>query len=105
METHALTLIQGGYFFLTGIWPVVSIGTFQKVTGPKSDLWLVKTVGLVLAVIGAALLLAAYQGEAPPSTVLLAVGSAAVLAGVDVTYVKKGVISPVYLLDALAELL
>jgi hypothetical protein len=35
---------------MTGLWPLVSIGTFQQVTGPKTDLWLVKTVGVLIAV-------------------------------------------------------
>ena len=34
-----ILLIQGVYYALTGIWPVVHIGSFMKVTGPKRDLW------------------------------------------------------------------
>ena len=101
--TAALT--QGGFYFLTGIWPIISIGTFQKITGPKNDLWLVKTVGVLISVIGAALLLAGYRGEIVPSTVLLAAGSAVVLTGVDVIYATKRIIAPIYLLDAVVELL
>ncbi len=101
----AAALAQGGYYFLTGIWPIFSIRTFQKITGPKNDLWLVKTVGVLISVIGAALLLAGYRGEIVPSTILLAVGSAIVLTGVDVIYVTKRIIAPIYLLDAFVELL
>src|SRR5918999_525478 len=99
----SVALIQGIYFFMTGVWPLVSIDTFQRVTGPKVDLWLVNTVGVLVAVIGAALILAGVRGEVTPSVLLVAVGSAAGLAGVDVIYVSKGVISRVYLLDALVE--
>ena len=98
-----VAMVQGGYFLVTGIWPLVSIGTFQMVTGPKRDLWLVKTAGVLIAAIGAALLLAGARGELTPATALLAVGSAAGLAVIDVVYVSKGVIAPVYLLDAVAE--
>lgn len=101
----AAALTQGGFYFLTGIWPIFSIGTFQKITGPKNDLWLVKTVGVLISVIGAALLLAGYRGEIVSSIVLLAVGSAVVLTGVDVIYVTKRIIAPIYLLDAFVELL
>ncbi|UFS72213.1 hypothetical protein LPW11_08465 [Geomonas sp. RF6] len=94
---------QGAYFFLTGVWPILSIGTFQMVTGPKRDLWLVKTVGAVITAIGAALFMAGYQSEIVGSIVLLAIGSALALAAVDVIYVAKRVIAPVYLLDAAAE--
>lgn len=34
----AAALTQGGFYFLTGIWPIISIGTFQMITGPKNDL-------------------------------------------------------------------
>lgn len=104
MEQQTVAIVQGGYFLLTGLWPLFSIGTFQKVTGPKRDLWLVKTVGVVLAVIGAALLVAGIYRESGHALHLLALGSAAVLTGVDLNYVARRVIAPVYLLDAAAEL-
>lgn len=100
-----VALVQGLYFLTTGLWPLVSIETFQRVTGPKVDLWLVKTVGVLVAVIGAALILAGVRGEVTPSVILVAIGSAAALAGVDVIYVSKRVISRIYLLDALVELI
>src|SRR5438270_11614006 len=43
-----LYLVQGVYYLLTGVWPLVSIDTFQMVTGPKTDLWLVQTVGALI---------------------------------------------------------
>ena len=52
-----LALLQGAFFAVTGIWPLISPGTFQKVTGPKVDFWLVKTVGILIAVIGSVLML------------------------------------------------
>ena len=101
---NSLSVIQGVYFLLTGLWALVSIDTFQKVTGPKTDLWLVKTVGVLVAVIGSVLLLAAWSGDVSGSTVVLAVGSAGALAAVDINYSLKGAISKIYLLDAVAEI-
>ena len=98
-----VALVQGAYFFLTGVWPIVHIGSFLAVTGPKADLWLVKTVGAIVAVVGVVLLLAARSGRVTPEVVLLAIGSAAALGAVDVVYVAKRVIPKVYLLDAAAE--
>jgi hypothetical protein len=95
--------IQGAYYLGTGLWSLVSIETFQMVTGPKLDLWLVKTVGVLVSVIGAVLLLAARRRRFPPEIVLLAAGSALGLAAIDATYVFVGRISAIYLLDALAE--
>ncbi|UPU36439.1 hypothetical protein M1B72_01675 [Geomonas paludis] len=95
--------VQGAYFLTTGLWPIFSIRTFMMITGPKTDLWLVKTVGAVLAVIGAALLVAGIADQVTQALVLLAVGSAAALAAVDVIYASRKVIAPVYLLDAVLE--
>jgi hypothetical protein len=100
-----LYFAQSAYYLLTGIWPLISPRTFQKVTGPKTDLWLVKTVGVLVVVIGVVLGLTGARRRHAPETVVLAVGSALGLAAIDIVYVAKGRISRVYLLDALAELL
>ena len=99
-----LSLAQGLYFLVTGIWPLVSIRTFEAVTGPKADDWLVKTVGVQVAVVGAVLVLAGLREAVTPEIVLLAVGSALGLTGIDVWYAARRVISRIYLLDAAAEL-
>ena len=101
MET--LAILQGVYFLITGVWPLFSIRTFQMITGPKNDLWLVKTVGITIAAIGAPLILAGARGEVNPAIVLLAMASAAGLGAVDIIYAIRKVISPVYLLDAVVE--
>jgi hypothetical protein len=99
-----LSVGQGIYFLGTGIWSLVSIETFQMVTGPKRDIWLVKTVGAIVSVIGSVLILAGIRRRVTQEVTLLATGSAAALTAIDVVYVAKRRISPIYLLDALAEL-
>jgi len=99
----SISLAQGLYYAATGVWPLVSIGTFQKVTGPKTDLWLVKTVGVLVSVTGVVLMTAGCRRQTAPEIPLLAAGSAAGLAAIDITYVAKKRISPIYLLDVLAE--
>jgi hypothetical protein len=98
---RALALGHGGYYLLTGFWPIVAIGSFQAVTGPKTDLWLVKTVGLLIAAVGASILVSFRRPGI--ETVVLAAGSALALGSVDVVYSLRGVISKVYLLDAPVE--
>jgi len=100
-----VALVQGVYFLVTGFWPLVSMRTFLAVTGPKTDLWLVKTVGLILAVIGAVLLYAQMTAAVNPPVVVLAIGAAASLTVVEIVYVLKKVISPIYLGDAIAEVI
>lgn len=99
-----LALAHGGYYVVTGLWPVFSIGTFQALTGRKRDLWLVKTAGLLIASIGVALVSAGYRGAVSPEIRLLGAASALSLAGIDVVYAGRGTISPIYLADAAGEL-
>jgi hypothetical protein len=102
---YLIALVQGIYFFVFGIWPIISMSTFLKVTGPKTDLWLVKTVGLLLAVIGAVLIVAQINAEINTAVIVLGIGSALSLAIVEFVYVAKRVISPIYLGDAVIELI
>jgi hypothetical protein len=101
---YLVALVQGIYFFIFGIWPILHMPSFLKVTGPKTDLWLVKTVGIILAVIGLVLILAQVNAEINTSVIVLAIGSALALALVEFVYVAKRVISPIYLGDAFLEL-
>jgi hypothetical protein len=96
---------QGAYYLLTGIWPLINMESFERVTGAKTDKWLVKTVGVLVAAIGGSLMVAA-RGDHTVSreAQLLAAVSAAGLSLIDITYVAKSRIAPVYLLDALGEL-
>jgi hypothetical protein len=100
-----MLLGQGIFYLITGIWPLVSIDTFQKVTGPKQDLWLVRTAGVLITAIGVVLLVGGRRRRVNDEVSLLAVGSALGLTVIDIIYASKGRISPVYLLDAVAEVL
>src|SRR5438876_11959918 len=94
--------LQGLYYLATGVWPLVHMESFLAVTGPKTDLWLVRTVGVLVAVIGAVLLLAGVRRHAGAEIRTLAIGAALGLTAVAVIYVNLGGIPPVYLLDAIA---
>jgi hypothetical protein len=94
-----LATLHGAYYLITGLWPLLSMRTFEAVTGPKSDRWLVRMVGLLAAVIGASLLARRGSGDR-----ILPVGSALAFASVDATYSLRGTISRIYLADALLEL-
>lgn len=98
-----LLVAQGGYYLLSGLWPIASIRSFQWVTGPKTDRWLVKTVGALIMAVSLPLLFAGRRGQVSPEALILAVGAACALGMADVIYALKRVISPVYLLDALVE--
>ncbi|HEX6433808.1 MAG TPA: hypothetical protein VFZ87_06185 [Gemmatimonadales bacterium] len=99
-----LALIQGVFYVLTGVWPLIDIVSFQVVTGPKVDLWLVRTVGVLVTVIGVVLLSASRSRRITREILLLAVGSALGLAAIDLVYALSGRISAIYLADAAAEI-
>ena len=99
-----LALAQGLFYVATGVWPLIDIASFQVVTGPKIDLWLVHTVGVLVTVVGAVLIIASRTRRVTPEIILLAVGSALGLAGIDLRYALAGRISTVYLADAVVEI-
>jgi hypothetical protein len=94
---------QAAYFLLTGLWPLIHIDSFLAVTGPKVDVWLVETVGVLVSSIGAALAIAAARDRAPAEIVVLALGSAIGLATIEVIYVVRDRIGEIYLLDVAVE--
>jgi hypothetical protein len=104
LDDQAISLGQSGYYLATGVWPLASMRTFECVTGPKVDKWLVKTVGVLVSVVGVSLMLAARRKVVSPEARVLATGSAGGLAAIEVIYVTQGRISPVYLLDAAGEI-
>jgi len=96
---------QGAFYVATGAWPLVHMPSFEAVTGPKLERWLVRTVGVLVATIGATLALGARRGPIAPELRLLAGASAAGLAAIDGWYAgRRRRISPVYLVDAAVEL-
>jgi hypothetical protein len=101
----ALLWIQGFYFLLPSVWPLVHMPSFLAVTGPKTDLWLVRTVAILLTVISLTFLTAAYRKEYQPPIAVLALGSAAAMAGIDLYYALNDRIWDTYLIDAAGEIL
>jgi hypothetical protein len=92
--------IQGSIYVACGLWPIIHLRSFEKVTGPKADGWLVKTVGGLLAVTGASLLLGSARPGPQRPLRILGQGTAAVLALIDVVYASRGRISRIYFADA-----
>jgi hypothetical protein len=105
LTLRTISAIQGFYYVATGLWPLVSLDTFVAVTGPKTDFWLVRTVSLLVICIGAALLLSAKMNRVTAPIVILAISAAACLGWVDANYSLRGIIWPVYMMDAFAEAL
>jgi hypothetical protein len=98
----SLSRAHGLFNLVSGLWPVVHMRSFEAVSGPKVDRWLVRTVGGLIAVTGLVQLSASTDEQRLSSR--LGVGTSAVLAVVDLRYGSTGRISRIYLLDAVVQL-
>lgn len=92
------------YYLLTAVWPFVHLESFFTVTGPKTDIWLVKTVSLLLFPYTLLILYIMHVRYSPLITVTIILGCLG-LAGIDLYYYLKGVIRWVYLIDFILELI
>jgi hypothetical protein len=100
---RVIAAIQAAYFLITGIWPILHIDSFLEVTGPKTDLWLVRLFGALVCVPGLVLLQAAWTGRVPAAVTLTALSACAVLGAGDVIFFLRGDIGAIYLADAALE--
>jgi hypothetical protein len=101
---RGLAVGQGAFYLAAGVWPLLDEASFEAITGPKRERWLVKTVGLLIAVVGATLAAAGARRAVSPEIALLGLASAGALAGIDGWYAGvRRRIAPVYLADAAVE--
>lgn len=91
-----VTKAQALYYFITGTWSVLHLESFLAVTGGKTDVWLVHMVGLLAVSISICL----YFDRV---SLLLPVSAALSFSAIDIIYVSKGTISPIYLADLAIE--
>lgn len=113
-STTVLYAVQATYYGLTGLWPLIHIDSFKAVTGEKTDNlptgldadhWLVMTVGVLVTAIALGLATAAIRRTHSVEMVVVAIGAAVGLTGIDVVYVLRNVIQPIYLVDAVLQVL
>ena len=97
--------VQGIYTTLTALWALTDIDSFMAVTGPKTDIWLVKTVSVILLAIGISFIVQAFIRSNPLPVIVLALISSIGLAFIDSYYALNGVISKIYLGDAVLQVL
>ena len=103
MTRHSLSKAQGLYLVLTGLWPLVHYRSFERVTGPKADTWLVQTVAGLAVTAGGALLRAEDPYRPGEAARVIGIGSALTFGLVDTIYGSTGRIRRIYLADAIVE--
>lgn len=100
---NRVALVHGLLYVTSGLWPVVHLKSFEAVTGRKRDRWLVRTTGALIAAIGSALVVGAFEGRRNRTVKTLGIASAATLGGASVYFTARGDVPPIYLGDAVME--
>ena len=105
-KLYKLTLwCQGIYTFITAVWPIVDIESFMFISGYKTDLWLVKTVSVLLLAMSICLLINTSSNRANLPVIILALLVAIGMAYVDFYYSLNNTISKIYMADGFVEIL
>jgi hypothetical protein len=104
MNRAVLARVHGVFNVASGLWPLVHMRSFERVSGPKTDHWLVQTVGGLLATNGLTQLGAGSSHEGLARARQIGLGTALTMATIDLVHASRGRISKVYLLDAVVEI-
>jgi hypothetical protein len=99
-----LLIVQSSYIMITAVWPIVDIESFIMVTGPKTDIWLVKTVGALLIPVALCLAVFLLPGTEPTAALVLGAGTAISFITVDFYYALNDVISDIYMADGVLQI-
>lgn len=100
-KKYLVAYVQMFYFLLTAVWPFVHLESFLKITGPKTDIWLVKTVSLLILPY-VFLILYVLKIRRSPLVILVIILCSAGLAGIDLYYIHD-VIRWTYMIDFILE--
>lgn len=92
------------YWLFGALWPLLSMRSFERVTGNKRDEWLVRTVALLMLSVVATLEALRGSRRDERSMRVLGATSAGALGGVALVGPLVGRISPVYLMDAAVDM-
>lgn len=100
-----IPLIQGIYFLITGVWPLVHLKSFMEVTGPKTDIWLVQTVAVLILSYSVLFFYVAFKKRIAPVYALMGTISTFGLAIIELYYYLQGTLKWVYFIDSIIEMI
>ena len=97
---------QSVYMLLTAIWPIVDIQSFMFISGYKTDIWLVKTVGALLIPVSLTLGSFLFIRSADlRQAILLGSSTCVAFICIDFYYALNDVILDIYLVDGVLQIL
>ncbi|MGI5267720.1 hypothetical protein ACQEUU_01060 [Nonomuraea sp. CA-218870] len=98
-----LARAQGVFTVATGLWPSLSMSSYEKVYGTKTDRFLVRAIGSLLVGFGLNQLRAAARPEGLPYARRIGTSVALTQLRLDVVNVLAGRVPATYLVDAAAQ--
>jgi hypothetical protein len=99
-----LLWIQGIYILLTAVWPLIDMESFLKISGPKTDIWLVKTVAVLLIPIAILFISTIFFSSHPLPVLLVGIATSAGLASIELYYTANHTIKWVYAVDGILQI-
>jgi hypothetical protein len=101
---YASTLrnLYAPYLLATGVWSLAHRRSFERITGPKEDYWLVQTVGALAVAIGVSLGIGLRRRAQETQTTVLGAASCVAFGSASVRASRTE--SRVYLGDAVLEM-
>ena len=101
MSPRTLAALHASYYVVTGAWAIVDRTSFERVTGPKRDYWLVRLVGALAVAVGASLGSAIATGRRRRDDTTLALAASLAFVVADVHAARA--VSRVYLGDVVVH--
>ena len=82
---------QGIYYVLTGIWPLVHLKSFAKLSGKKPDPFQTRVTALLFAAIGLVLIVGSRKRRPEGEAVLLSVAAASAAMASTISHKRKNI--------------
>lgn len=106
MKTFRILLwTQCIYTLITAVWPILDIQSFMEVTGYKTDVWLVKTVGALLIPVAACMGTHLFIRSDHTPVFVLGAFTAIAFICIDFYYALNDVIPDIYLADGVVQVI
>lgn len=93
--------VQAAYYLITGLWPLAHLKSFEALTGPKPDRFVVESTGLLFVATGATLATAAVNPA--PGRPVRVLSVLTPIVSTFVTLRHRPRVRAIYMVDAVAQ--
>lgn len=103
-RTQLIPLLHGIYLMITALWALLFLNSFVKITGIKTDIWLVKTIAILLLPYSLLFMWKSTHTPKLPVVNVVAVMLCMGLTTINAYYYAEGVLGTFYMIDAWIEI-